>query len=295
MGAAAQRVEMIPIADIVILNPRARNRQIFNEIVESIARAGLKRPITVTRQPSDGGPLYHLVCGQGRLEACRMLGHDRIPALVVSGDEQDCLLSSIIENCARRQQRPLDLLRAIGDMRRGGIAVGEIARRTGLSSGYVAGVAHLLELGEERLLHAAARGSIPMSIAVDIAKAIDGDMENALIAAFEDRRLTGRQVIAARRLIADRRRWGKAIAAKRSAVRPRSSQSLIRAYEEDIRRKRDLVRRCEMTRARLSFVVEAIRTLIDDEGFLAILEQEVLLTLPMSLASRIPDVRGARG
>jgi ParB family chromosome partitioning protein len=32
--------------DIVVLNPRARNKRIFNEMVTSIAHLGLKKPIT---------------------------------------------------------------------------------------------------------------------------------------------------------------------------------------------------------------------------------------------------------
>lgn len=38
----AQKVEMIPIARITILNPRVRNRRNFKEIVENIAQLGLK-------------------------------------------------------------------------------------------------------------------------------------------------------------------------------------------------------------------------------------------------------------
>jgi ParB family chromosome partitioning protein len=129
----AQQVEMVPVADVVVMNPRARNRRVFNDIVESIAVVGLKRPITVTRHSEGDSTLYHLVCGQGRLEACKLLGYDEVPALVVTADEEDCLVSSLVENCARRQHRALDLLREIGLMRERGFAVTEIARKTGLS------------------------------------------------------------------------------------------------------------------------------------------------------------------
>lgn len=45
----AQRVEMIPIDRITIVNPRIRNKRTFKEIVDNIAQVGLKKPITVTR------------------------------------------------------------------------------------------------------------------------------------------------------------------------------------------------------------------------------------------------------
>ena len=70
----AQRVEMIPIDQITVVNPRVRNKKGFKEIVDNIAQIGLKKPITVSRRAEAGGPFYDLVCGQGRLEAYKVLG-----------------------------------------------------------------------------------------------------------------------------------------------------------------------------------------------------------------------------
>jgi hypothetical protein len=44
MARPAQRVEMIPIDRITIVNPRLRSKKIFKGIVENIAEIGLKRP-----------------------------------------------------------------------------------------------------------------------------------------------------------------------------------------------------------------------------------------------------------
>ncbi len=65
----AQRVEMIPVELITVVNSRVRNPKSIREIVANIAQLGLKKPITVTRRAEAGGPFYDLVCGQGRLEA----------------------------------------------------------------------------------------------------------------------------------------------------------------------------------------------------------------------------------
>ena len=43
-------VEMIPLDRIEIVNPRVRNAKVFREIVDNIAKVGLKRPITVAMQ-----------------------------------------------------------------------------------------------------------------------------------------------------------------------------------------------------------------------------------------------------
>src|SRR3546814_8173417 len=79
-----QTIEMIPLDAIHVLNPRARNRRQHHEIVDNIAAVGLKRPITVSRRAAANSVRYDLVCGEGRLEAFRMLGEAEIPAVVMA-------------------------------------------------------------------------------------------------------------------------------------------------------------------------------------------------------------------
>ncbi|WP_246152621.1 plasmid partitioning protein RepB C-terminal domain-containing protein [Sphingomonas montanisoli] len=176
----AQRVEWIPINRISVVNPRARNKKVFREIVDNIAQIGLKRPITVTRRAEADGPFYDLVCGQGRLDAYCALGQDEVPALVVSADPEDCLIASLVENCARRQHNAIDLLQDIGGMRQRGHDFSDIARKTGLSIDYVMGVSNLLERGEQRLLRSVESRVIPLSVAVEIAEADDHGVQRAL-------------------------------------------------------------------------------------------------------------------
>ena len=75
---STKRVKTIPIDQIRILNPRARNQRNFQEIVQSIATVGLKRPITVShRKVETDTASYDLVCGQGRIEAFVQLGQQK--------------------------------------------------------------------------------------------------------------------------------------------------------------------------------------------------------------------------
>src|SRR5258708_7311987 len=161
-----QSIEIIPVGAIDVVNPRARNRRIFKEIVTSVAELGLKRPITVKRKPGEGEPRYDLVCGQGRLEAYQSLGQREIPAVVVDATNEDSAIMSLVENCARRQHRAIDLLHDIEGLRQRGYDFDDIARKTGLSLEYVKGVSNLLEGGEHRLLRAVEAGQMPVSIAV---------------------------------------------------------------------------------------------------------------------------------
>lgn len=115
-----QTIEMIPIARIHVLNPRARNKRQHREIVDNIEAVGLKRPITVSRRPGGGPVRYDLVCGEGRIEAFRMLGETEIPAIVIEAPEADCLVMSLVENIARRQHRPIDIMQEIGSLHQRG-------------------------------------------------------------------------------------------------------------------------------------------------------------------------------
>jgi ParB family chromosome partitioning protein len=293
MKTEAQSIEIIPVERVVVINPRVRNKRIFKEIIANIAEVGLKKPITVTRRDGPDGARYDLVCGQGRLEAYQALGQREIPALVVDATSEDCLVMSLVENFARRQHRAIDLLHDIEGMKERGYNDVAIARKTGLTIEYVRGVLRLLNKGEHRLLRAVEAGQIPVSIAVEIAGAKDEDMQNVLQQAYEKKLLRGNKLIAARRLIEQRRRTGKGLKINHSKrERTLSSTSLIRAFQEDVDRKRILIHKAETTRSRLVFVTEAMRKLLADDNFLTLLRAEGLDTLPKNLAARI-DVGGA--
>lgn len=281
----AQRVELIPIERVTVVNPRVRNKGSFREIVDNISKVGLKRPITVTRRTEAGGPFYDLVCGQGRLEAYIELGQSEVPALVVSADTEDCLVASLVENCARRKHGALDLLKDIRGMEERGDTVAEVARKTGLTQEYVRGISRLIEKGEQRLLRSVESRVIPLSVAVEIAEAADHEVQAALSAAYEKGLLKGRKLLAARQIIERRRRHGKDLIVHGGPNKEKVSvDSLVRAYKDDVARKRSLVARANATRDRLLCVVEALRRLRADEQFTALLEDEDLTTLPDNLA-----------
>jgi ParB family chromosome partitioning protein len=278
---------MIPIGLVAVVNPRVRSKRIFKEIVANIAELGLKRPVTVARREHPNGPRYELVCGQGRLEAYRALGQREIPALIVDADAEDCLIMSLVENCARRHHRAIDLLHDIEGLKHRGYSQAEIARKTDLTVEYVRGVIRLLEKGEHRLLRAVECGQIPVSMAIEIAEADDVGVQRALQQAYEKNLLRGRKLLIAKRVIEERRRRGKGLRTtgpKRENTL--SSDALLRAYRQETDKKRLLIRKAETTRGRLVFVTEALRKLLADEHFVTLLRAEGLDTLPRPLADR---------
>ena len=292
MRETPEAVRLIPLDRIEVLNSRDRNTKVFDEIVGNIKSIGLKKPITVTqREGADGEPVYILVCGEGRLNAFRLLGESHIPALVAEVTEEDAFIMSLAENIARRQYRPLEILADIESLRQRNYGPEAIAQKTGLSAQYVNNIIFLLERGEERLIEAVQKGQIPLTTALEIAKAGEANKElgSVLQQAYESGQLRGRQLVEARRLIEKREATAPAAAHGQvpKSAPALSQSSLVRTYQREVARKKKLVIKAEYSQNKLLFVIEALRTLFLDENFVNLLRAEGLGSLPAPLTGRI--------
>ena len=290
--AGPRKVEMIPISRITVLNPRARNKRQHREIVNNIEKIGLKRPITVSKRPGPGGPRYDLVCGEGRLEAFQMLGQDEIPAVVLEISESECLVMSLVENIARRVQRPVDLMKEVGALRARGYNDVQIGRKIGVGSSWVNMVGSLLDRGEERLLAAVETGLIPVTLAMEISKAESEEAQNVLLDAYETGNLRGKKLAAVRRLLdlrlqGQRKNMPAGRLGRRRASRRLTASDLMEIYQREAEKQRILVKKSDFTQSRLLFIVEAMKDLLADEGFTTLLRAEGLETMPRALAVRI--------
>lgn len=289
MSEQPPEIRSVPIDLITILNPRVRNKRIFQELVNSIAHLGLKKPITVSQRP--GKARFDLVCGQGRLEAFIALGQAEIPAIVIDAVEEDCFVMSLVENLARRQHSPLELVHAIGALHARGYSYSEIAAKVDFSVEYVSAICLLLDNGEEKLIAAVERGVIPHTIAMEIARAKDGEVQRALAEAYEEKTIPGNQVLAIRKIIDQRNTSGKQLHKRGSrhgrVQKPVTSEGLIRAYQRETERQKLLIKRASLARSRLLFVANAMRRLLTDDHFVTLLRAEGLSTLPRALAERI--------
>lgn len=287
-----QTIEMIPISRITVLNPRARNKRQHREIVNNIETIGLKRPITVSKHDGPGGTRYDLVCGEGRLEAFQMLGQTEIPAVVIEASESECLVMSLVENIARRVQRPIDVMNEIGALRKRGYTEAEISRKIGITSSWVSMIVTLLERGEERLLSAVETGLIPISLAMEISRAESEEAQNLLLDAYETGKLRGKKLASVRRLL-DLRMRGRSKSmtsgkfGRKGTNRKLTAGDLMQVYQREAEKQRLLVKKSDFTQTRLLFIVEAIKDLLTDDGFLTLLRAEGLETMPRALAMRI--------
>jgi ParB family transcriptional regulator, chromosome partitioning protein len=292
MNEQAPIAQMIPINEINILNPRSRNKVVFQGIVSNISHLGLKRPITVARRVEIlDGKQYDLVCGQGRLEAFIALGQTEVPAIVKEASREDCYLMSLVENVARRNLRPIELLREVSNLKSRGYSTAEIAQKIDVHKGYVAGIVLLLKNGEERLLHAVEKGRIPVSVAMQISNADEDGIQQALCQAYEDKSLRGRKLLTVRKIIELRKANGKqfhmGVGIRRKRDRIPSAEALVRVYRQEVDRQKILVRKSRLTEHKVVFIVSALKTLFRDENFTTLLRAEGLDNLPTYLSERI--------
>jgi len=206
---------------------------------------------------------------------------------------------------AGRGYRPLEILADIELLRERGYTADIIIQKTGLSPKYVRDIVFLLEQGEERLIEGVQRGSIPLTTALEIARASanvpqntngeggESNLGDLLQEAYENGQLKGRQIIEAKRLIEKRQELGPSSPNAAQIKPPTSSYSLVRTYQKEVERQRKMVLKAEHAHQRLLLVVQGLKKLFADENFVTLLRAEGLDTLPKYLAERITHFEGA--
>ncbi|QEH44949.1 plasmid partitioning protein RepB C-terminal domain-containing protein [Aggregatibacter actinomycetemcomitans] len=275
-------IQTIPIEDIRIINPRTRNRKIFADLVENIASVGLKRPITVSKT-SDG---YNLLCGQGRLEACKHLGEKVIPCRVIEVSQEESYLISLAENIARRKHTNMELLSGIRILSERGYRTSDIARKVGFDTTYISGIIHLLKVGEERLINGVEKGYLPITVAISIARADDKETQKQLTELYENGTLKQSDITKIRNIMHRRKLIGKRanIAIKNSVY---SQKSIINIYKEETDRQQRMIKQAEFDESQLFVLISCLKKLFNDKVFLLLLKSEKLNDIPKDLSERL--------
>jgi ParB family chromosome partitioning protein len=220
-----------------------------------------------------------------------MLGETAIPAIVVDATEAECFVMSLVENIARRQHRPIDLMHEVGSLHKRGYSDADIAGKIGVTASWVNMIVVLLNNGEERLVSAVETGLIPISFAIDIARADHSEVQNVLMDAYAAGKIKGKKLATVRRMLDQRMHRHKRIADNglgRTAPRRKiTAADLMRLYQNEAEKQRILVKKSDYAQAKLLFIVEALKDLLSDEGFTTLLRAERLETMPRALKLRI--------
>ena len=117
------------------------------ELSESIKEHGIVQPITVTKIDDHH---YELIAGERRLQAAKLAGIARVPAIVREAQEQEKFELAIVENVQRHDLNPIEEAKAYRRlMDEFGLSQEAVAKKMGKSRSAIANVSRLLQLPVE--------------------------------------------------------------------------------------------------------------------------------------------------
>jgi ParB family chromosome partitioning protein len=80
---------------------------------------------------------------------------------------------------------------------------------------------------------------------------------------------------------------------KDTSSRRMTAADLMQVYQREAEKQRLLVKKSDFTQTRLLFVVEALKDLLVNDGFINLLRAEGLATMPRALEARVSGSRHA--
>jgi ParB/RepB/Spo0J family partition protein len=170
---AGQRLQYIPVERIrpEVGLGRKRDREGHRELQRSIEQFGVLTPITVRRAPDRKGD-FLLIKGQGRTLACRLLGIEKIPAMIVDDEyaETEKVQQFLVENVARLRLSAGDRALLIAHARRDGEETAVVAERFGVSSATVRRLEAQLDGASSGEVAALRAGDLNLALHAVIAK-----------------------------------------------------------------------------------------------------------------------------
>ena len=149
----------------------------------------------------------------------------------------------------------------------------------------------LLERGEEKLLSAVETGLIPLSMATDIARSSESEIQNVLTDAYE-RGIRGKKITKLRHLLELRAKKGKLVrgnplGGSQSKKKRMTSVDLRRLFEREAERQRLMVKKAAFTHDRVVFATQAIKELLSIRDFAQLLSTACLDSLPKLIQARL--------
>lgn len=138
--------------DMIDPNPGQPRRYFDGEALlalsDSIKKYGILQPLSVTYNRESGR--YVLVAGERRLRAARLLGMERVPAVMIDADPEKSEELAIIENIQREDLNIFEEARSIASLlSRYGMTQEQAASKLSVSQSYVANKLRLLKLSNE--------------------------------------------------------------------------------------------------------------------------------------------------
>ena len=186
LGQNNAKQRSVKEVDLIKIKPgRFQPRSNFDnekleELTASIKNQGVLSPILVREL---GLNEFEVIAGERRLRAAKMAGLKTIPCLIDQKEDQDALVSALIENLQREDLNPVEEAKGLDRLKREfGLTQDEVASSTGKARSTVANslrilslpasVLELLALGKIEKGHAKLLASMPSEEAEKLAQKI---------------------------------------------------------------------------------------------------------------------------
>ncbi len=272
------------IRDIAVINPRERHKERFEEVVESIRRVGLLKPILVNSYYLEEEGKYELLCGEGRLLACKRLGHEKILAEVINCSRESGYVISLVENMARKKYTTIELARLIYNLHQKGATLQDLSKIINRSTSFITYYLRLMKDGEERLIKAVEENRLPISVAARIASSPNEKVQDILMEAIEQKLISGNDVHKVRKLVEARMGGKKRLSGKDKKKGdsepeiPLSLNELKKDFRTTIRKQEEYIQKCKQLENTVSLLQGFIETLLNAETFNQLIINEGITT-----------------
>ena len=118
----------------------------LKSLIESVREQGIIQPILVRKSSKNK---FELIAGERRLRAAKILGHDKIPAIIKTITNESAAIYSLLENVQREDLNPIEeaegLRKLIKEFK---FTQEKLAKKTGKSRSHIANLIRLLSLNK---------------------------------------------------------------------------------------------------------------------------------------------------
>jgi len=280
-SAKERYVVQIPVDKIVVPNSRKRDEKRFKEMIRSISEVGLQKPICLNERNLKKTGNYELVCGEGRLIACRQLGWIHIDAEIVDVDPEKALLAGLAENLTRTRKDIMDFARRIFQMHKEyGTSIAELAKITGKSETTMRNYIELMQKGEERLIRGVENELFTIDFALQIIQCSHKKTRNFLMDEHLNGKITTRDLGCIMKILKEREAKGKSNA-------DMTHMKLSAIIREETKKQKLHYAQNKIKRNEAVYLMGCLNTFWADETFNKILEE--FKELPR------PEIKGQYG
>lgn len=146
----AEQLREIDLSKISV-NPYQPRRHFgpeeIEELAESIKTVGIIQP-PVVRWVQERGT-YELISGERRFRASQAAGLTKIPVIIRESDAFFSAEAALVENIQRVDLNPMEISRALQELKQFGLTQGDLAHRIGKKRSTIANYLRLLDLPAE--------------------------------------------------------------------------------------------------------------------------------------------------